>query len=208
MPRITFDSNTFVKASGAFKARLAEEAVVSEHVSKAMSLLGDAAVDLVALAREADPGEGPVLTASISDSSVHIRGGNRNMMLAAAHGTGHDSHLVHPKFQVCGQVLVFGYLSGEDETTLLSSMRVYGSGDCTDGTTIWNLNEGKEAFLPYLSHLVTSAIFDCNMFWPELSQLPAYVQNMPILEEEVHDASLRKPCVGFECSLQGQTVDK
>lgn len=205
MSRITFDSNTFVEASGAFKARLHEEAAVSEHVTKAMSLLGDATVDLVALAREADPGEGPVLTASISDSSVHIRGGNRNIMLAVAHGAGHDSRLGHPRFQICGQVLVFCYLSGEDETTLLSSLRVYGSGNCTDGATSWNLNEGREAFLPYLSHLVTSAIFDLNVFWPELSQLPAYVQNMPIAEEEVHDASLRKPCVGFECSLQGHT---
>ena len=198
-----FDKVKFVEAASIFRVRLKQEEMLAELTMKAMSCLSDAAVSLVATTKDNTQADGgPLLTAQISDTSVQIEGGGRNILLTPAHGSGLDLRLPRPRSQACGQILVFGHLTGHEETSLLSSFRIYSDGLCTDGESTWNLEEGNNRFLNYLGHLVQTAIFDCELSWPELNNLPPYLQKLTVADLAAHQESLRKPCVGFECALK------
>src|SRR4030095_9209829 len=182
-----------------FKARLKYEQDLLARVDEGMSLLGDAAIKLVALSHEGAGDVGPLLTATIAETSVEIAGGNRNIMLAPAQGVGNDSALPCPRMEICGQILVFAHLAGQSETSLVSSFRVYGNGDVTDGNLEWTTDGGADAFLPYVSHLLKLAIFDRQLICPPLADMPGHLQKIPLKEQRVPEESLRKPCFGYGC---------
>ena len=197
-----FDKDAYLRAAVVFREKVEVEGLLDETLTRAVSLLGDAAVGLVAMTRGIAGDKGPVLTASIAETSVQIRGGNRNILIAPAKGLGNDSRLHKPRYQMCAQALVFCHLSGQDESSLLSSFRVYADGQCTDGEMVWSVDDGVDGFQPYLSHLIQASIFECEPFWPDLGDLPDFMQRIPILLEEVQEDPLKRTCVGFECSLQ------
>ena len=201
MSRKRFDKAPFLESVGLFKARLQEEQEILARIGEVMSLLGDAAIKLVALSHEVAGDAGPLLTATIAESSVQITGGDRNITLAPAQGVGNDSSLPCPRLQSCGQILVFGHLTGHSETTLLSSFRVYIDGDVTDGAQEWTTEGGTEAFLPLVGQLLKLAIFDRQFCWPRLTDMPEHLQRIPLTDQRLPEAALKKPCFGFECPL-------
>ena len=88
-----FDQHPFLESVALFKSRLKHEQEIRARVDEVMSLLGDAAIKLVALSHEVAGDAGPLLTATIAESSVQVSGGDRNITLAPAQGVGHDSCL-------------------------------------------------------------------------------------------------------------------
>lgn len=202
MGRNNFNEDDFVKAASAFREHLELEATIAAQVHRALAAVGEAAIKLVALCRENGTGKGPVITAKISETVVQISGGGRNVAFAAARGLASDHRLARPRGESCGQILVFAHLSGQAETTLLSSFRIYSNGDCTDGEIGWTIDDGVDAFLTHLADIVRCAIFESSVYWPHQDLLPGYVQKVPILEEELQEESLKKSCVGFECNLR------
>jgi hypothetical protein len=201
MSRKRFDKSPFLESVGLFKARLKEEQNILARVDEVMSLLGDAAIKLVALSHEVAGDAGPLLTATIAESSVQISGGDRNITLAPAQGVGNDSRLPCPRLESCGEILVFGHLTGHSETTLLSSFRVYLNGDVTDGTQVWTTEGGAGEFLFLVGQLLKLAIFDQQFCWPHLTDMPEHLQRIPLKEERLREESLKKPCFGFGCPL-------
>ena len=201
MSEARFDKEEFLKATTAFRAKLDLEEALAVQVSRALAVIGNAAVKLVALCRESTSEKGPVITAKISESLVQVAGGGRNVFLAAARGVASDNRLPEPRSQTCGLILVYGHLTGENESGLVATLRVYENGDLSDGEVSWNIEDGVEGFLSYLAHIVSAIIFHSKVYWPAVDNMPAFLQKVPVLEEELHEDSLRKPCVGFECNL-------
>jgi len=208
MAETKFDKEEFLTAAKAFRDKLDLEESLAVQVSRALAVLGNAAVKLVALCRETSSEKGPVVTAKISESLVQVAGGGRNVLLAAARGVASDHRLPEPRSQACGLILVYSHLSGESESGLVATLRVYENGDLSDGEISWNIEGGVESFLAYLAHVVSATIFHSKVYWPGLDTMPAFVQKVPVLDEELHEDSLNKPCVGFECSLRPDPVQK
>lgn len=196
-----FDKDAFIRSAALFRARLEHDHEIAIQVQRAVSLAGDAAIHLVGLSREIGGEAGPLLTATVSENAVQISGGTRHVMLVPAEGVGNDSRLVCPRMESCGQILVYGHLSGHDETTLISSFRVYANGDCADGDSEWSLDEGLESFLRYLGRVVRASIFERQLCWPALDEMPPHLQRIPVTAERLHEDPLKKPCFGFECAL-------
>lgn len=196
-----FDKDGFTKSAALFRARIEHEREISAQVKRAMSLAGDAAIHLVGLSREIGGQAGPLLTAILSESAVQISGGTRHILLVPAEGVGNDSRLVCPRMESCGQVLVYGHLSGHDETTLISSFRVYANGDCTDGGSEWSLDGGLDSFLHYLGQVVRAFIFERLLCWPALDEMPPHLKRVPLTAERIHEEPLKKPCLGFGGAL-------
>jgi len=201
MPGNPFDKDPFLESVALFQSRLQHEQEICARVDEVMSWLGEAAIKLVGLSHEVSGDAGPLLTATIAEASVQISGAGRNITLAPAQGVGNDSCLPCPRLESCGQILVFGHLTGHSETSLLSSFRVYINGDVTDGIREWNTEGGAESLLPLVSHLLKLAIFDQQLCWPHLSDMPEHFQRIPLKEERLPEESLKKPCFGFECPL-------
>ncbi|HEY9870166.1 MAG TPA: hypothetical protein V6D08_13450 [Candidatus Obscuribacterales bacterium] len=196
-----FDKDGFTKSAALFRARIEHEGEIAAQVQRAMSLAGDAAIHLVGLSREIGGEAGPLLTATISETAVQISGGTRHVMLVPAEGVGNDSRLVCPRMESCGQILVYGHLSGHDETTLISSFRVYANGDCADADSEWSLDDGLDSLLHYLGRVVRASIFERQLCWPALDEMPAHLQKIPLSAERIQEEPLKKPCFGFECAL-------
>lgn len=205
--KMEFDKIQFAKAAQAFSEQLAVENLLSEKAQQALSVIGEAAVELVALCRESAGDKGPAITAKIAENVVQITGGGRNVVFAAAHGTASDHRLLYPRAQICGQLLVFCHLTGEQESNLLDTLRVYQNGDLTNGEMSANVDDKASGILPYLAHVVESVIFRSSIYWPGMDNMPSCMKRIPILEEELHEESLRRPCVGFECNLQRNSRD-
>jgi hypothetical protein len=194
-----FDREQFLKSASTFKSVLELEGRLSDSVAGALAVVGEAAVRLVALSRDASSDKGPVITARISDTSVQITGGGRNVVFAAAHGCAGDQRLLNPRGEMCGQILVFSHLSGEDESTLVDTFRVYDDGNCSDGQFSWSIDAGTEAFMHYLSSIVTNTIFEAKVYWPAVESMPGFIKKIPVVEDELHEESLKRPCIGFDC---------
>lgn len=202
MSDMTFEKDLFIKSAQGFSDLLELEELLSNQVSQALAVVGDAAVQLVALCRETASEKGPVVTAKISETVVQIAGGGRNVLFAAAHGAASDHRLAKPRAEACGQILVFTHLSGEAQSNLIATIRVYKNGDCTDGEICWNIETGVEGIMPYLAHIVRATILESTVYWPAMDNMPSFLQNLAVLDEELHEESLKKPCVGFECNFK------
>ncbi|GEM_PF-2759137 len=196
------DREGFLKAAAAFRQRLDLESTLCRRVAQALAVIGEAAVKLVAICRDTADEKGPLITAKISESVVQISSGDRNLALAAAHGAAMDTRLASPRGQLCGQLLLFCHLSGQQESSLVSTFRVYANGECTSGDVTFNIEGGAAAVLPDLARIVRSMIFEAETYWPGPADLPDFLQKIPILEQELHEEALKRPCVGFECNLQ------
>lgn len=201
MAGVKFDQDDFGRSLSGFRDRLDREQAIAELIDQAMSLAGDAAVNLVAVSRTLAGGGGPLLTATVAESTVHLRGGNRSVLVCPAPGVGNDSRLEKPRYEDCGQILVFSYLLGADCAELVASLRVYADGVVAYGDDRWLIADGAPGFLFCLADLVKSVIFESDLYWPELENLPDHLKKAPVDKESVSDESLKRPCVGFECSL-------
>jgi hypothetical protein len=199
----TFDRDQFIKKAAAFGQQVELEEKLGSLVVKALAVVGEAAVRLVAVCREGASDKGPVITTKISETMVQVSGGGRNLVFAMAQGIASDHRLQAPRAEACGQVLVFTHLTGEAESHLLTSMRVYENGECTDGELTWSIESGADGFLPYLAHFVRGAIFHSTVYWPVIDEMPFCLQKVPVYEDQLHEQTLKKPCVGFECNLKG-----
>lgn len=197
-----FDRDQFIKRAAAFGQQVELEERLSVLVAKALAVVGEAAVRLVAVCCESASEKGPVISTKISETLVQVSGGGRNLVFALAQGIASDHRLQEPRAAACGQILVFTHLTGEAESHLLMSMRVYENGECTDGDLSWNIDEGADGFLPHLAHFVRAAIFSSTVYWPVMDDMPFCLQKVPVYEDQLHEPTLKKPCVGFECNLK------
>lgn len=197
-----FDRDLFIKRAAAFSQQVELEERLSALVAKALSVVGEAAVRLVAVCREGASEKGPVISTKISETLVQVSGGGRNLVFALAQGIASDHRLQEPRAAACGQILVFTHMTGENESRLLTSLRVYENGDCTDGDITWNIDSGAEGFLAHLANFVRLAIFSSTVYWPVMDEMPFSLQKVPVYEDQLDEPTLKKPCVGFECNLK------
>ncbi len=196
-----FDQKKFQLLGAEFEKKLAIEEQISQYLDTTMKLLEQAALSLASLLPGSAGRKEPLLSVRAADNALYLTAGNRNLIFLSGHGAGVDYRLDNPRGEMCGQVLIFGHLTGQQETELLSNFRVYANGDCLSGACTWNVSGGAEAFKPFLAELIARGILEMVVYLPEVRDLPSFVKSLPLIDEDLGPSPIQHPCVGFECSL-------
>lgn len=144
---------------------------------------------------------GDKLNCSTGENGLSISSLSGTLTFAAAQGVALDSRLFRARAKLCAQFLVFGHTSGQAESTLLKSIRVYEDGLCSDGSSSWHLDDGSLCFMPVLIDMIIEYLLLREVCWPELGDFPEHIKMVPTVNGKADTREVQGHCIGFECSL-------
>lgn len=189
---IGYDKDAFLEQASNYRFALKKEKEIKAKRYSVMQALGAAAVNFVQLL---DPSKGnsdtgsqekPIIAASLANDVINLKADRRRLTITILSGVASDKELENPRNENCGQIFAYAFLADQDTATLVSRLRVYINGDITDGKSTWNVDEAAEGCYPYMSSLINRAIFDLDLTWTNTSELPPYLNQVPIVNGEIH----------------------
>jgi hypothetical protein len=180
-------------------ARFSERQEVEKVLEQRLSQCMDKVSEICKVMCES-PGSQP-LTCSLKEHKIVVKADSRSLTFTASIGAASDARLQRPRGMLCCQVLIFGHIEGQDQGKLVDTFRVYADGICSDGETTWKVEGDYPGFVRYLVNLLKLHILDCDLYWPAFEELPGYVHNVSVKDDDVDTESVRRPCVGFECNF-------
>lgn len=187
-----YDQDQFLEQAASYRFALKKEKELKAKRFATMSSLGAAAVNFVQLldpsnSNSGGEGEKSILTANLANDVIYIRSDRRRLTVTVLSGVGSDRDLPNPRQENCGQIFVYAYIADQDTATLVSRLRIYINGDITDGGDhSWNVEAGAEGCYAYLSDLINRCIFNPDLNWVNNENLPPFLQQVPIVNGEVH----------------------
>lgn len=210
-PKSSFDWGEFQAQVSGYRYALRRERKVKEKIKAALTSLGAAAVNICGFIEKElkEPGDGKeatvtnqLITYEIIDDAVFIRAQKRRLTFAILYGVGSDRELAGSRDENCGQIGAFVHLADQDWAYLASRLQIYGNGDVSDGKTTWNLGDGMEAFLPYLSGAFQEYIFALDTVWQKTPDLPVPFSKVQVVDGDVFIESLRRTAVSIHVPEQ------
>jgi hypothetical protein len=136
------------------------------------------------------------------DGMVSIVAHDRVLTFTPALGVASDARLHKARGHACNLVLCFLHNVDQEESSLLTSFRVYADGVASDGEHSWKLDNESSGLQMYLTKLVASSLLDCQVYWPDESNLPQFTKTVPVQNNRLDIKPLKKSCIGFECNLE------
>lgn len=195
MKQVICDLDELKQSALVFKRFLDETATILKRMNDGINQAEQTAGELAAgIAGDIELG------ITRTDTMLQIDAGSRSIMLVPLPGVAHDARLARPKGKNCAEILVFGHTVDRQTGWVISCLRVYADGSCTDGQSEWNLDEVENGMRAYLSDLIKNDLLCCEVFWPPIDELKPLMEEIPI--GQVQTAQLSNPCIGFECSLR------
>jgi hypothetical protein len=149
-----------------------------------------------------------ILDCKAEEGVLTISADDRTLTISPAPGSASDAKLLRPRGLYCSQILIFAHLSGQKDSSLLDAFRLYPDGSCSDGEHNWKAQEDSPEFIRYLNDLIRRHLLDCDMYWPAFEDLPGFVRSIPIQDNRLDPERLKRPCIGFECSLAPNGQDR
>ncbi|HEY9756444.1 MAG TPA: hypothetical protein V6C97_14855 [Oculatellaceae cyanobacterium] len=195
------ESDSLSRAVTHFRKTIATEQRLTARAESAMQHALMAAQSLIGAI-----GDPQLLQTELTDGTLTVSGNGRTLTLAPAQGCAMDTRLSKPRAMLCSQILVYAHLDGQDASTLIGAFRVYEDGLCTDGHLSWHLDDGDLCMLPFMTSLVAESLLEYELFWPALDQFPEQLRLIPIDGGKPAKRELSKPCIGFECAIDGKTA--
>ncbi len=208
-----FDYEQFVESVAGYRFELRKETQVKRKIMKALSNLGAAAFNLCAHIdsqfKEEDKDQSqPILSAELIDDAVFIKAGKRRLTFMILYGVGWDRDLPGGRGERCGQIGAFVYLADQDEAPLVSRLYIYGDGGVSDGTRTWNIDDGNEAFLPYVAMIMKLAIFEPDLVWRPTERLAKPFSSAPVEDGKLIVDFLRRSAVSFNVQAADESSEE
>jgi hypothetical protein len=141
-----------------------------------------------------------LLSIQFDEGTLVISAGERKITIAPGRGAAFDTRLAKPRGKLCGQIFVFGHVSGQNEGLLLTSLRMYEDGLFTDGVSSWDINQ-PSCLREFVNALLIGHLFESELYWPSEDELPGYLRAIPIIDDVASTEDLAKPCIGFQCAI-------
>jgi hypothetical protein len=202
-PKPEYDTDDFIEKVSVYRYELRKERQVKQKVKAAMSTLGGAVVHLCQVIGEqfkeedAIQGKAPLLSAELLDDAVLIKSGKRHLTFMTLYGVGSDRELPGARDERCGQIGAYAHLALQEKAPLGSRLMIYGNGDISDGKLTWNLNEGIQGFMPYLSKVLGRYIFQMDLYWQKTEDMPPPFSRAHVIEGTLYIDELRREAVAF-----------
>jgi hypothetical protein len=202
-PRPDFDMDDFLEKVSGYRYELRKERQVKQKVKAAMSTLGAAVVHLCQVVgeqfKEEDgiQGKAPLLSADLLDDAVLVKSGKRHLTFMTLYGVGSDRELPGAREDRCGQIGAYAHLSDQEKAPLGSRLMIYGNGDISDGKITWNLSEGIQGFMPYLTKVLGRYVFQMDLYWQRTENMPAPFSRAHVIEGTLYIDELRRMAVSF-----------
>lgn len=201
-PKQPFDFDPFLEKIAGYRYELRKERQVKAKVKSALSVLGAATFNLVQVVGELEGEENKdaaqsLLSADLIDDAVLIKSGKRRISFMILYGVGSDRHLPGGRNERCGQIGAYVHLADQTKAVLASRLCIYGNGDISDGTSVWNLHEGVEAFLPYLVKCLGQHLFQMDLYWKRTEELEPPFSKVNVFEGDICIDDLRRSAVSI-----------
>lgn len=202
-PRPEFDMDDFLEKVSGYRYELRKERQVKQKVKAAMSTLGAAIVHLCQVVgeqfKEEDSiqGKQPLFSADLLDDAVLIKAGKRHLTFMTLYGVGSDRELPGGREERCGHIGAYAHLSDQEKAPLSSRLMIYGNGDISDGTLTWNLAEGIQGFMPYLTRVLSRYIFQMDLYWQPTDKMSPPFSRAHVIEGMLYIDELRRMAVSF-----------
>ncbi|MBX3077412.1 hypothetical protein KF707_19035 [Candidatus Obscuribacterales bacterium] len=208
-PKPEFDMDDFLEKVSGYRYELRKERQVKQKVKAAMSTLGAAIVHLCQLVGEQfkddDPAiagavKQPLLSADLLDDAVLVKSGKRHLTFMTLYGVGNDRELPGGRQERCGHIGAYAHLSDQEKAPLSSRLMIYGNGDISDGVSTWNLSEGIQGFMPYLTRVLSRYIFQMDTYWAKTDQMPVPFSKAHVIDGMLYIDDLRRQAISFTVS--------
>ncbi len=210
-PKPDFDMDDFLERLAGYRYDLRKERQVKQKVKAAMSTLGAAVVHLCQVVGEQEddlPNKQPLLSADLLDDAVLIKSGKRHLTFMTLYGVGSDRELLGGRGERCGQIGAYAHLADQDAAPLGSRLMIYGNGDICDQTRTWNLSQGIQGFMPYLTDVLSRYIFQMDLYWQETDKLPKPFSKAQVVQGQMYIEELRRWAVSFTVDQPNSDKDK
>lgn len=196
----------FLEKVSGYRYELRKERQVKQKVKAAMSTLGAALVHLCQVVGEQfkddDPAiagavKQPLISAELLDDAVLVKSGKRHLTFMTLYGVGSDRELPGGREERCGHIGAYAHLADQEKAPLSSRLMIYGNGDVSDGVRTWNLSEGIQGFMPYLTKVLSRYIFQMDLYWQKTDQMPVPFSKAHVIDGMLYIDDLRRQAVSF-----------
>ncbi|MBX9695453.1 MAG: hypothetical protein K2Z81_23915 [Cyanobacteria bacterium] len=208
-----FDYEEFVESVAGYRYEQRKETQVKRKIMKALSNLGAATFNLCshieAQFKDDDNDHvQQIISAELIDDAVFIKAGKRRLTFMILYGVGSDRDLPGGRGERCGQIGAFVHLADQDEAPLASRLYIYGDGSVSDGQTSWNIEEGNEAFLPYVAKIMKLALFELDLVWRPTEKLAKPFSMAPVEDGKIIVDFLRRSAVSFNVRTADESPEE